>query len=97
MARVRFSPRAEADLLGIAAYTRNTWSENQTVRYLEDLEKCCRMLADNPTAGRQCETIRPGLRRIEHSNHVIFYRRDAKGILISRILHERVLPNQQRF
>ena len=46
MAVFRFSRRAEADLLSISAYTLRTWGEDQTIRYLDDLEACCQMLAD---------------------------------------------------
>jgi plasmid stabilization system protein ParE len=31
---------------------------------------------------------------MEHDRHVIFYRRSGKGILISRILHQRMLPDR---
>lgn len=92
MASFRFSRRAEADLLGIADYTLRTWGEDQTVRYIDDLEECCQMLAGNPELGRACDDVRPGLRRMEHGRHVVFYRQVAGGILISRILHQRMLP-----
>ena len=87
MAACRFSRRAEADLLSIGAYTLRTWGEDQTIRYLDDLDACCRMLADNPALGRACDEVRPGLRRMERGLHVVFYRENAEGILVSRILH----------
>lgn len=91
----RFSIRAEADLLGIGAYTLQTWGENQAIRYIDDLETCCQMLADNPALGRKCDDIRPGLRRMECGRHVVFYRQEAGGILVSRLLHQRMLPERQ--
>jgi toxin ParE1/3/4 len=94
VARFRFSRRAEADLLSIGAYTLRTWGADQTIRYVADLQACCQLLADNPEAGRVCDDVRPGLRRMEHGRHVIFYRPDAKGILISRVLHQRMLPDK---
>ena len=94
MAAFRFSRRGEADLLGIGAYTLRTWGEDQTIRYLDDLEACCQMLADNPTLGRTCDDVRPGLRRMECGQHVLFYRERAGGILVSRILHQRMLPER---
>jgi len=90
----RFSRRAEADLVSIGAYTLRTWGEDQTVHYLDDLEACCQMLADNPALGRSCDDIRPDLRRMERGRHVVFYRQDARGILVSRILHQRTLPER---
>jgi toxin ParE1/3/4 len=94
VARFRFSRRAEADLLSIGAYTLRTWGEDQAVRYIGDLEACCEMLAANPAIGRTCDHVRPGLRRMETGRHVVFYREDANGILISRILHHRMLPEK---
>jgi len=45
--------------------------------------------------GRLCDDVRPGLRRHEHGRHVVFYRQGRGGILISRILHQRMLPDRQ--
>jgi toxin ParE1/3/4 len=87
VASFRFSRLAEADLLGIGAYTLRAWGEDQTIRYIDDLEACCQMLADNPSLGRACDEVRPGLRRMERGLHVVFYRENAEGILVSRILH----------
>jgi toxin ParE1/3/4 len=78
----------------IARYTLHRWGEDQVIRYLDELEACCRQLADHPTLGRACDDIRPGLRRMEHGRHVVFYRQDAKGIIVSRILHQRMLPER---
>jgi toxin ParE1/3/4 len=94
VATFRFSGRAEADLLGIGAYTLRTWGADQTIRYIGDLETCCQMLADDPALGRPCGDVRAGLRRMESGQHVIFYREDAGGILVSRILHQRMLPER---
>ena len=92
MAVVRFSRLAEKDLLDIAGYTLRTWGKAQAHRYLDDLEECCAMLAQKPALGRRCDNIRPGLRRLERGRHVIFYRARRGGILVSRILHARMLP-----
>ena len=94
MAAIRFSRRAEADLLSIGAYTIRAWGESQALRYIGDLEACCQMLAGNPALGRNCEDIRLGLRRMESGQHVVFYRLESGGILISRILHQRMLPQR---
>ena len=96
MPAFRFSRRAEADLLSIGDYTLRTWGKAQAGRYLGELEACCQMLAGNPALGRSCEGIRPGLRRMEHGKHVVFYRlQKPGGILVVRILHQRMLPARQ--
>ena len=94
MAAFRFSRRAEADLLSIGDYTLRTWGKIQTTRYISEFEVCCQKLADNPALGRPCDDVRPGLRRLEHGKHVVFYRQKRGGILVSRILHQRMLPNK---
>jgi len=94
VAAFRFSRRAEADLLSIGDYTLRTWGRAQAARYIGELEACCRMLADNPALGRLCDDVRPGLRRLEHGKHVVFYRQERGGVLVSRILHQRMLPDR---
>ena len=94
MGKFRFSRRAEADLLSIADYTLRKWGRAQAVRYIGELEACCQTLAGNPALGRLCYEVRPSLRRHEHGRHVLFYRREREGILVSRILHQRMLPDR---
>ena len=78
----------------IGSYTLRTWGEAQTIGYLDGLETCCQHLADNPALGRACDDIRPGLRRMEQGQHVVFYRQEPGGIFVSRILHQRMLPER---
>jgi len=89
-----FSQLAENDLLSIGDHTLRAWGPEQTKKYLSELEACCQMLANNPELGRACDDVRPGLRRLEQGKHVIFFRLQLNGILISRILHERMLPKK---
>jgi toxin ParE1/3/4 len=60
----------------------------QAERYLDSLERCAKLLANNPSLGRPCEWIRPGLRRFEKGCHVLFYRQQGYGILVLRICTE---------
>jgi toxin ParE1/3/4 len=95
VATVRFTGLAEADLLSIGLYTIRTWGRRHCSRYLRQLEQHCRRLADDPKRGRPCDDIRPGLWRSRVGKHVVFYREEGGGILVSRILHERMLPENQ--
>jgi toxin ParE1/3/4 len=97
MATVRFSRGAKADLLSIGAYTIRTWGAAQAERYLDSLERCAKMLARNPALGRRCDWIRPELHRFEKGRHVVFYREEEDGILVSRILHRGMQPEPQDF
>jgi toxin ParE1/3/4 len=93
--KFQFSRLAEADLLRIGEYTLHKWGDAQAARYIGELEDCCHTLANNPALGRRCDDIRPGLRRHEHGKHVLLFRQERGGILISRILHQRMLPERQ--
>ena len=73
MATLRFTVRAERDLLSISQYTIQLWGHRQADRYLSEMELCCARLAGSPSLGRRCENIRAGLRRFESAEHVIFY------------------------
>jgi toxin ParE1/3/4 len=95
LAAFRFSRSAETDLIEIGTYTLRRWSEDQAIHYIDNIETCCQQLARNPESGRACDHVRPGLRRMEHDVHVVFYRQVAGGILISRSLHQRMLPERQ--
>jgi toxin ParE1/3/4 len=89
--------RAESDLKAIVRFTLKTWGIAQTERYLEDLEKCFQLLADNAEIGHKCDSILPGLRRFEHQKHIIFYLPQEDGVLIVRVLHEQMIPFKSRF
>jgi toxin ParE1/3/4 len=95
VAAFHFSRRAEADLLEIGSYTLQTWGVDQAIRYIDQLEACCQRLANNPESRRSCDDVRRGLRRMEQGKHVIFYRQQDAEVLISRILHQRMLPGEQ--
>lgn len=94
MATFRLSRRADADLLSIGVHTLRTWGQAQAIRYLDELEACCQRLADNPEIGLASDHVRPGLRRMEQGKHVVFFRPEPGGIIVSRILHERKLPER---
>jgi len=94
MAMYRLSAKAKQDLRKIAAYTRRTWGDRQTISYIADLRSYCDEIAQKPSFDRNCDYLASGLKRSERNRHVIFYRRDANGIHVSRILHQSMLPER---
>jgi plasmid stabilization system protein ParE len=46
VAGFRLTHRAEDDLAEIGAYTLRTWGAEQCARYLDQLEACCKRLAE---------------------------------------------------
>lgn len=88
---------AESDLKSIIRYTMKTWGRAQTKRYSQGLRECFQMLANNPSIGRKCEFIRPGLHRFEHGKHVVFYLVESDEIFIVRLQHQQMIPNKPQF
>lgn len=93
MARFKLTRLAEADLESILSYTSMTWGIKQAERYLDDFQSHFNELAEFPGLGRSCERLLPGLMRMEHGRHVVFYRLRPYGIRIIRILHQNMLPD----
>ena len=88
---------AESDLKSILRYTMETWGSAQTRRYSQGLRGCFQLLADNPSLGRKCDFIHPGLRRFERGKHVVFYIAIPGGILVVRVLHQQMIPDKAHF
>lgn len=94
MAKYKLTRLSQADLKTILEYTLRTWGEKQAGRYISDLQACLQELADRPQIGRNCDSIRPELKRMEHGRHVVFYRQRDYGIRVIRILHQGMLPDR---
>ena len=97
MLQVDVSIEAEEDIDQITAYTTRTWGWRQTIHYLAKLEDGFNLLAQNPSIGRSCDSIRPGLRRFEIGKHVVFFILEPNGIQIVRILHQQMIPVKSHF
>ena len=85
----QLSPRARNDLEEIWLYTRDTWSMQQADDYIGALAAACARLADHSAIG-QAVDIREGYLKYILGAHVIYFRVSASGIVIIRILHQRM-------
>ena len=94
MSAYRLAVLAESDLTTIADYTTDRWGPGQAERYLERLAECFERIALTPGMGRPFDSVYAGVRRLEHGRHVVFYIADEPGILIVRVLHQRMLPGR---
>mgnify|MGYP003580679656 CR=1 FL=1 len=90
MAKYRLSKRAYPDIVGIGDYTIERFGIEQARRYRDRLEDAFQALADHPNRGRPADDVAPGLRRWNYQSHVVFFRLEARGILIVRVLHQRM-------
>src|ERR1019366_261571 len=89
------SRRARRDLLDIGERSTIRWGDAQAERYVTALYATFQRLVERLTIGRRCDHIRPGLWRVEHASHVVFFRQRPEGLLICRVLHQRMLPEHQ--
>jgi toxin ParE1/3/4 len=90
MAKYRLSSRAYADIVGIGEYTIERFGIEQARRYRDRLDDAIQTLADNPSRGRPADDVAPGLRRWNYQSHAVFFRLEARGILVVRVLHQRM-------
>lgn len=90
MAEVRLTPAAELDLEGIWKYTAQKWGLEQAGRYTDTLSDAFTVLAADPARGKACDYIRAGYRCCHVERHVIYFRHEDYGVLIVRVLHERM-------
>jgi toxin ParE1/3/4 len=93
----KLTRKAASDLAEILMYTVDTWGEKQAEEYLTVLSDGFDLIALNPGLGRRCDVLAPRLLRLERGSHVIFYKPVRGLVLISRILHQRMLPSRPRF
>ena len=96
MGSYRLSRRAAADLEAIADYTIEQFGIEQARRYRDSFKSCFEQLTNNPQMGRRAEHLAPGLRRVEHQAHVVFYTADGDELFVVRILHSR-MDEERRF
>lgn len=90
MAGYRLTRRADGDLDGIYEYTIANFGLRQARNYLNGLLRCFEYLGESPAAGSRAERLAPGLRRYPYRSHTVFYMPEDSGVLVVRVLHERM-------
>ena len=90
MAEYRLTPAAEQDLENIWIYTCQQWGIAQANRYIDILIEIFAKLASSPDIAPVCDHIRPGYRRYGVERHILYFRTTDYGIVIVRILHDRM-------
>ena len=95
MAEYRLAPAAERDLERIWRHTLAEWGQAQADHYTDVLVAAFLALAAAPNSAPACHHIRPGYRRRHVERHTIYFRITAYGIVIVRILHDRMEPSRR--
>ncbi|NOX09369.1 MAG: type II toxin-antitoxin system RelE/ParE family toxin [Gammaproteobacteria bacterium] len=79
--------KAESDLEGIIDFGVSRWGVSQTLKYLDQLQKCIQMLAENSSIGIKRDTLSAGLFSFPYESHILYYIQASNGVTIIRILH----------
>lgn len=90
VAKFHLTNLAVTDLSDIADFTIQNFGTERARIYLDGFKNCFETLTENPQLGRSADDLAPKLRRHEHQAHVVFYLPEDNGILIARILHQRM-------
>ena len=90
MLMISLAPRAQDDIVAIAAYTLEHWEDAQMVRYVDDLHRRFGQLGQFPETGRRRADVGRRYSSVVQGSHVIFYRVTAKEVVIVRVLHGRM-------
>lgn len=85
----RLTNRAEAEIIDIFLYGIEQFGLLQAMVYRDSMEACFQSLADNPRMGRLAPALGEGVRRHEHTSHVILYEVEEYGVLVLAVVHGR--------
>ena len=86
MTAVRFAASAQVDLEEIALRSMAYGAEH-ALRYLDELERLCKHIAQYPRMGKRRDELVPSIRSVPFDPYVLYYRETRAGIEIIRILH----------
>lgn len=90
MAGFRVSKAAQADIREIGRYTQEQWGRDQRRVYLDGLNDRFQHLANTPMLAAERQEFDPPVRIYPYQKHLIVYVIEDGGILIVRVLHQRM-------
>lgn len=93
--KLRYTPRAQADITEIIEYSFLQWGEHQAETYQVAIRSAGSILPDEPEIGRVRNELAPGLKSHPVGSHVIYYLAFHDELLIIRILHDRRDPTRE--
>jgi toxin ParE1/3/4 len=90
MAEFRVSRAARRDIEEIGRYTQEEWGAEQRRKYLAGLDDQLHKIAASPLTAAERAEFTPPVRLYPFGKHMIVYLTDETGVLIVRILHNRM-------
>lgn len=89
MGGIVLRPLARADLADAWSHIAGESGPHRADDYLDRIAQRLQRLAEQPYMGRARPELAPDLRSFPAASHVVFYRPDAGGIIVVRVLHGR--------
>lgn len=90
MAGYKVSKQADFDLANLYEYGIETFGLSQAQTYLIHLHESFENLACNPDIGRDASHFSRDLLRYSYKAHAIFFKQTKNGILIIRVLGQKM-------
>lgn len=88
----RLTPDAQSDLIEIRRFTIKQWGPVQSQKYLSELRKTVRMLAESPSLGKPRPEVGSNVLSFPHVSHVIYYVVHEQQLVVFGVLHKRMVP-----
>lgn len=89
---IQLTVDAEQDIEDIYYYTITNFGEKQAEHYYSGLSDHFIYISNNLGTSRSFSFVKEKLLRSNFESHAIYYRQEDKGILILRVLHQRMDP-----
>ena len=86
----RLTPRAQRDVDEIWHYSVEHWGTDRAERYIQSIRDAIARIAEAPDRGQSLAAVRPGYRKYPVGSHCLCYRQDDEGVVVVRILHQRM-------
>ncbi len=86
------TPDAQSDLVEIRRYTLKKWGHSQSQKYLSELRRTIRLLAETPNLGKQRSDVASDVFSFPYVSHVIYYVIHAHELIVFGVLHKRMVP-----
>ncbi|KOY63638.1 plasmid stabilization protein [Photorhabdus heterorhabditis] len=87
----RLTPDAQRDLIEIHQFTMKQWGTAQSQKYLLELRRIIRLLANTPSLGKFRTDIRLDILSFPYVSHVIYYVVHEQQLVVFGVLHKRMV------
>lgn len=89
----KLSPDARSDLVEIRRHTVEHWGATQARKYLLELRKTMRLLAETPSLGKLRTEVGANVLSFPHGSHVIYCVMHGQLLVVFAVLHKRMVPS----